>query len=118
VTSELDKVFAELATKRAHQDHERRERVERAAAFLTEFYEQDIKPSETLRTRGVEANFVDNKLILHRPQAGHYGEPLYIVVGEQGEIDIAGRSLGRYQPAEKVAKKRELIGEIISFFDL
>jgi len=34
------------------------------------------------------------------------------------EIDIAGRSLGRYQPAEKLAKKRELIGEIISFFDL
>ena len=30
----------------------------------------------------------------------------------------AGRSLGRYQPADKLAKKRELIGEIISFFDL
>jgi hypothetical protein len=42
----------------------------------------------------------------------------YIVVGEQGEIDIAGRSLGRYQSAEKLAKKRELIGEVISFFDL
>ena len=40
------------------------------------------------------------------------------MVGEQGEIDIAGRSLGRYQPADKLAKKRELIGEIISFFDL
>jgi len=26
--------------------------------------------------------------------------------------------LGRYQPAEKLAKKRELIGEIITFFDL
>jgi hypothetical protein len=31
--------------------------------------------------------------------------------------DIAGRSLGRYQPAEKLAKKRELIGKIILFFD-
>ena len=30
----------------------------------------------------------------------------------------ACRSLGRYQPAEKLAKKRELIGEIIAFFDL
>jgi hypothetical protein len=40
------------------------------------------------------------------------------VVGEQGEIDIAGRSLGPYQPTEKLAKKHELIGEIISFFDL
>ena len=116
--SELDKVFSELAQKRAQQDEERRERQKLGTAFLAEFYEQDIKPSETLRTRGIEANFVDNKLVLHRPQAGHYGEPLYIVVGEQGEIDIAGRSLGRYQPAEKVAKKRELIGEIISFFDL
>ena len=116
--SELDKVFGELATRRAQQDRERRERVECAAAFLTEFFEQDIKPSETLRNRGIELHFVDNKLILHKPQSGHYGEPLYIVVGEQGEIDISGRSLGRFQPAEKLAKKRELIGEIISFFDL
>ena len=78
----------------------------------------DIKPSQTLKSRGVEANFVDNKLVLHRSQSGHYQEPLYIVVGEQGKIDIAGRSLGRYQPAEKLAMKRELIGEIITFFDL
>ena len=56
--------------------------------------------------------------MLHRPQSGHYEEPLYIVVGEQGELDIAGKSLGRYLPAEKLAKKRELIAEIIAFFDL
>jgi hypothetical protein len=116
--SELDKVFNELAQKRTQQDRERRERLKIAAEFLSEFYEQDIKPSQTLKGRGIEAHFVDNKLILHQPQSGHYAEPLYIVVGEQGEIDIAGRSLGRYQPAEKLAKKRELIGEIISFFDL
>jgi hypothetical protein len=118
VTSELDKVFGELAGKRAQQDQERRERHKLASEFLTEFFEQDIKPSQTLKTRGIEASLIDHKLILHRPQSGHYEEPLYIVVGEQGEIDIAGRSLGRYQPAEKLAKKRELIGEIISFFDL
>jgi hypothetical protein len=116
--SELDRVFDELSTRRAQQDHERRERQKLAADFLAEFYEQDIKPSQTLKTRGVEANFADSRLILHKPQSGHYEEPLYIVIGEQGEIDIAGRSLGRYQPADKVAKKRELIGEIISFFDL
>ena len=116
--SELDKVFGELSQKRAQQDQERRDRQRHAAEFLAEFFEQDIKPSQTLRSRGVEAHFADNKLILHKPQSGHYEEPLYIVVGEQGEIDIAGRSLGRYQPAEKLAKKRELIGEIISFFDL
>ncbi len=116
--SELDKVFGELAGKRAQQDRERRERLKIAVEFLTAFFEEDIKPSQTLRSRGIEANFADNKLILHRPQSGHYEEPLYIVVGEQGEIDIAGRSLGRYQPSERLAKKRELIGEIISFFDL
>jgi hypothetical protein len=116
--SELDKVFGELEQKRAQQDRDRRERFKLAADFLAAFYEQDIKPSQTLKERGIEANFVDNKLALHKPQSGHYGEPLYIVAGEQGEIDIAGRSLGRYQPDEKAAKKRELIDEIIAFFDL
>jgi hypothetical protein len=116
--SELDKVFGELAETRAQQDRERRERQKLAVEFLAEFFEQDIKPSQTLKSRGIEAHFADGKLILHQPQSGHYEEPLYIVVGEQGEIDIAGRSLGRYQPAEKLAKKRELIGEVISFFDL
>ncbi len=116
--SELDKVFDELAQKRAEADRERREQQKLAVDFLAEFFEADIKPSQTLKSRGIEANFVDNKLVLHKPQSGHYQEPLYIVVGEQGEIDIAGRSLGRYQPAEKLAKKRELIGEIITFFDL
>ena len=116
--SELDKVFDEIAQKRAQQGRERRDRVKLAADFLAEFFAADIKPSQTLKSRGIEAYFADNKLVLHRPQSGHYEEPLYIVVGEQGEIDIAGRSLGRYQPEEKIAKKRELIGEIISFFDL
>ena len=116
--SELDKVFGELAQKRAQQDEERRERQKLAAAFLAEFFEADIKPSQTLKSRGIEAHLADNKIILHKPQSGAYQEPLYIVAGEQGEIDIAGRSLGRYQPADKVAKKRELIGEIITFFDL
>jgi hypothetical protein len=116
--SELDKVFGELEQKRAQQDRERRQRFKLAADFLAEFYQQDIKPSQTLKQRGVEAQFVDNKLILHKPQSGHYGEPLYVVAGEQGEIDIAGRSLGRYESEEKAAKKRELIDEIIAFFDL
>ena len=108
--SELDKVFSELASKRSLQDQERRERLKLAAEFLTEFFEQDIKPSQTLKARGIEASLIEHRLILHRPQSGHYEEPLHIVVGEQCEIDVAGRSLGRYQPAEKLAKKRELIG--------
>jgi hypothetical protein len=116
--SELDKVFNELAQKRMQQDQERRDRQKLAADFLQDFFETDIKPSQTLKGSGIEAHFADNKLVLHKPQSGHYEEQLYIVVGEQGEIDIAGRSLGRYQPEEKLGKKRELIGEIISFFDL
>ena len=116
--SELDKVFGELAQKRAQADAERRERQKSAAEFLAEFFEHDIKPSATLKTRGIEAHFVDKKLVLHKPQSGHYQEPLQIVIGEQGEIDVAGRSLGRYQSAEKLATKRALIGEIITFFDL
>jgi hypothetical protein len=116
--SELDKVFNELSQKRAQQDDERRERQKLAADFLTEFFEHDIKPSQTLKSRGIEASLIERKLILHRPQSAPYEEPLAIVVGEQGEIDIAGKSLGRYQPADKLAKKRELIREIISFFDL
>ncbi len=116
--SELDKVLGELAQKRAQQDQERRKHQKIAVDFLIEFFEQDIKTSQALKSRDIEAHFVDNKLILHKPQSAHYEEPLFIIVGEQGEIDVAGRSLGRYQPAEKLEKKRELIGEIISFFDL
>jgi hypothetical protein len=116
--SELDKVFAELAQRRAQRDEERRGRMKVAVAFLTEFYEADIKPSQTLRNRGIDAQLVDNRLVLHKPQSGACQEPLQIVAGEQGEIDVGGKSLGRYQPTDKLAKKRELIGEIISFFDL
>ena len=116
--SELDKIFDELAQKRVQQDGERRERFKLAADFVAEFYEHDIKPSQTLKSRGIEAHFADGKVVLHRPQSGHFEEPLYIVAGEQGEIDVGGRSLGRYEPAEKTTKKRELIDEIIAFFDL
>jgi len=116
--SELDKVFGELAEKRAQQDRERRERHKIAADFLAEFFANDIAPSQTLRSRGITAQFGDNRLLLYRPQAELYAEPLQIVVGEQGEIDIGGRSLGRYQVDQQLAKKRELIDEIISFFDL
>jgi len=58
------------------------------------------------------------RLTGRRLPSGHYQEPQHIVIGEHGEIDIAGRSLGRCQPGDKLAGKRELIGEIIVFFDL
>jgi hypothetical protein len=116
--SELDKVFDELTQKRAEEDRARRARQQAAVDFLTEFFAQDVAPSRTLKNRGIQVHFAETKLILHRPRSGYYEEPLHIVVGEQGEIDVAGRSLGRYQPADKLAKKRELIGEIIAFFGL
>ena len=43
---------------------------------------------------------------------------MMIVVGEQGEIDVSGRSLGFVGGADKDAKKKELIAEIISHFSL
>ena len=41
-----------------------------------------------------------------------------IVVGEQGEIDVSGRSLGTVTAANKDTKKNELIAEIIAHFSL
>jgi hypothetical protein len=116
--SELDKVFGEIAAKRAEHDRERRERLRLAGEFLQAFFEQDIRPSQTLKQHGIEGSLIDNKIVLARPVSAHYSDPLYIVVGEQGEIDVGGRSFGRYQPGDGAVRKRELIGEIIKFFDL
>jgi hypothetical protein len=116
--SELDKVFGELEAKRSQQEKDRRERFRVTAEFLAEFFAQDVKPSKILQRHGIESHLVDNKIVLHKPQSAHYAEPLYIVVGEQGEIDVGGRSFGRYQAADKATRKSELILEIITFFDL
>jgi len=116
--SELDKICAEIAATRSQQEQERRERQRRATEFLKDFFDADIAPSKTLKQHGIEGHFVDGKVILHKALSAHYADPLYIVIGEQGEIDINGRSLGRYEGKDKAARKRELIGEIISFFDL
>jgi hypothetical protein len=43
---------------------------------------------------------------------------MMIVVGEQGEVDVSGRSLGPVAGPDKDAKKKELIAEIISHFSL
>jgi len=40
------------------------------------------------------------------------------VVGEQGEIDVNGKSLGPVRPDHSDTKKNELIAEIISHFSL
>jgi hypothetical protein len=43
---------------------------------------------------------------------------MMIVVGEQGEIDVSGRSLGPLGPSDRETRKKELIAEIISHFSL
>ena len=115
--SELDKAVAVLETRRAEEEAERQRRRIAACAFLKGFYEADVAPSRKLEERGIESSFDGTRLVLQRPQEGHFSEGLAIVVGEQGEIDVGGKSLGRLQ-GDEAAKKSELIAEIISHFSL
>jgi hypothetical protein len=116
--SEIDRIYDEREARRAALEMERRERFEIAAHFLTEFYENDVGPSRTLADHGIEAHFSYNRIVFHLTAAGPYADPFQIAVGEQGEIDVGGRSLGRYTQDDKVKMRRELIGEILTFFDL
>ena len=116
--SALDKAVAELDARRAKDDAERRARQQAASAFLKEFFDADLTSSKTLKERGVQAAFDGKRIVLQRPAEGVYAEGLMIVVGEQGEIDVSGRSLGPVGAADKEAKKKELIAEIISHFSL
>jgi hypothetical protein len=116
--SALDQAVAELAKKRANDDAKRRARCAAAFAFLKEFFEVDVAPSKTLKDSGVSAVFDGSRIVLQKPDQGVYAEGMMIVVGEQGEIDVSGRSLGPVTPADREAKKKELIAEIISHFSL
>jgi len=116
--SDIDKVFAEREAKRAEKERERRARFDVAAAFLAEFFERDVKPSKALAERGIEAKLADNRILLHRTDAGIYADAFQIAVGPEGEIDAGGRSLGQYAPDNKAQLKRELIADILTFFDL
>ena len=116
--SALDKAVAELDARRAKDGAERRARQQAASAFLKEFFDADLTSSKTLKERGVQAAFDGKRIVLQRPAEGVYAEGLMIVVGEQGEIDVSGRSLGPVGAADKEAKKNELIAEIISHFSL
>jgi hypothetical protein len=116
--SALDKAVAELDAKRSKDDAERRARQQAASAFLKEFFDADLAPSKKLKDRGVQAAFDGKRILLQRPDEGVYAEGMMIVVGEQGEIDVSGRSLGPVGAADKDAKKKELIAEIISHFSL
>jgi hypothetical protein len=116
--SALDQAVAELARKRAKEDAERRARCAAASAFLKEFFEADVAPSKVLKDAGVSAVFDGARIVLQKPEEGVYAEGMMIVVGEQGEIDVSGRSLGLVGAGDREAKKKELIAEIISHFSL
>jgi hypothetical protein len=116
--SALDDAVAELEAKRAKDDAERRARQERAGAFLKEFFEADLKSSRKLKEHGVEAVFDGKHIVLQKPQEGVYAEGMMIVVGEQGEIDVSGRSFGPVYGTDKETRRKELIAEIISHFSL
>jgi hypothetical protein len=108
--SALDRAVAELDAKRAKDDAERRAR--------QELFEADLAPSKALRDSGVQAAFDGKRILLQKPEEGVYAEAMMIVVGEQGEIDVSGRSLGAIGPGGADARKKELIAEIISHFSL
>ena len=116
--SALDKAVAELDAKRSKDDAERRARQQAASAFLKEFFEADLSPSKTLKDRGVQAAFDGKRIVLSKPEEGVYAEGMMIVVGEQGEIDVSGRSLGPVYAKDRDTRKKELIAEIISHFSL
>jgi hypothetical protein len=115
--SALDKTVAELDAKRSKDDAERRARQQSAIAFLKEFFDADLAPSKSLQGNGVQALFDGKRILLTKPEEGVYAEGMMIVVGEQGEIDVSGRSLGLVASNNDKIKK-ELIAEIISHFSL
>ena len=116
--SELDKALAALEVRRTEEEAERQRRRTAACAFLKGFYDSDVAPSKKLRERGIATYFDGARLVLERPDEGHFSEGLLIVVGEQGEIDVGGKSLGRYQPGDEAARRSELIAEILTHFSL
>src|SRR5262245_38162912 len=116
--SELDKALTALEVKRSRQEAQRRERRQLACDFLREFYEADLAPSCKLKEYGVSAAFDGSRILLERPEASIYADGLMIVAGEQGELDVGGKSLGAVSADQKDARKQELIAEIISHFSL
>jgi hypothetical protein len=116
--SALDKAVAELDAKRSRDDAERRGRQDAATAFLKEFFDADLAQSKSLKESGVQAVFDGKRILLTKPEEGVYAEGMMIVVGEQGEIDVSGRSLGLVYAKDRDVRKKELIAEIISHFSL
>jgi hypothetical protein len=116
--SALDQAIAELEEKRAKENAERLARHQRSCVFLKVFYETDLASSKKLKANGVRAVFDGARILLEKPEVGIYADGMMIVVGEQGEIDVNGKSLGPVRPDHPDVKKNELIAEIIAHFSL
>jgi hypothetical protein len=116
--SALDQAVSQLEEKRAKENAERKTRHQTACAFLKEFYDSDVATSTKLKSHGVRTLFDGARILLERPEVGVYADGMMIVVGEQGEIDVNGKSLGPVELERKDVKKNELIAEIISHFSL
>ena len=114
--SALDQAITELEGKRARENADRQRRHQAACAFLKAFYESDIAPSQKLKAHGVRSVFDGTRILLEKPEVGIYADGMMIVAGEQGEIDVNGKSLGPVASERADAKKNELIAEIISHF--
>jgi len=115
--SAIDEALAALEAKRVAERAERLSRRKLACDFLAAFYAEDVMPSVKLKASGVEASFEGGRLVLARPSEGAFAEPLVVVAGENGEIDVGGKSLGRFVPGEDTTKKNALIAEIVAHFD-
>ena len=115
--SQLDKALAELEARRAREDGERLRRRKLACDFLRAIYESDIAASQKLKARGIEAWFDGSRMVLQCPAEGDFREPLIVAIGEHGEIDAGGRSLGRFQAGEERSTTNALIAEIIAHFN-
>jgi hypothetical protein len=116
--SELDKAWEQLNARRRAQEAARKAQHERALAFVAAFFAEDIRPSTALASHGVESALTDGHILLRRPAASVYDDALVIAVGEHGDIDVGGKSLGRLSEDKAGQMKQELIAEIIARFDL
>ena len=116
--SDFDRALSVIETQRSREESARKRRVEAAAQFLKTFYERDIKSSKKLQEYGIETAFDGARLVLERPGEGQFSEGLLIVIGEQGEIDVGGKSLGGFAAGDEQARKSDLISEIISHLSL
>ena len=116
--SALDQAIEELEGKRAKESAERLARHQRSCAFLKEFYDADLATSKKLKAHGVRAAFDGARILLEKPEIGVNADGMMIVVGEQGEIGVNGKSLGPVRPDRPDVKKNELIAEIVAHFSL